>query len=148
MKDRKFDSKIDFSTVQVENSREDARRRKTTISDENSINESSRTELKEARRRKVEGKRAKKFNFRFKKSKATARDRRKNREKTEFEFKNETIASLITSSIAAFKFSSTLLSKSSFIFYCSTSFASTFEKSSNCCVNVRKLTSKKNETLI
>ena len=148
MKDRESDSKIDFNTVRVENSREDARRRETTVSDENSIDENSRTKSRETRRRKVEEKRAREFNFKFEESKATTRDRREDREKTEFEFKNETIANSITFLIVASKFSSTFSSRSSFIFCCSTSFASTFEESSNCCVSVRKLTSKKNKTLI
>ena len=148
IKNRKFDSKIDFNTVRVKNSRENARRRKITISNENSIDENLRAKSKKARWRKVEEKRARKFNFKFKKSKATTRDRRKNREKIEFEFKNETIVNSIIFSIVVFKFSSTLSSKLSFIFCYSTFFASTFKESSNCCVNIKKLTSKKNKALI
>ena len=148
MKDREFDSKIDFNTIQVENNRESARQWKTTTLNKNSIDENSRTKLKKTRRRKIEEKRARKFNFKFKKSKTTTRNRRKNRKKIEFEFKNETIANSIIFSIVVFKFSLTLSSKSSFIFYYLTFSASTFKKSSNCCVNVRKLTLKKNETLI
>ena len=69
MKNRKFDSKIDFNTTRIENNRENARRQKITISNENSIDENSRTKSKKARRQKVEKKRVRKFNFKFKESK-------------------------------------------------------------------------------